>query len=62
MGTLIVFRVSADDATYFARELAPTFSAQDLVGLPNHSVCMRLMIDGEVSRPFSAETIVVGQL
>lgn len=57
-GTLICFRVSADDAGYLAREFAPTFEAGDLVSLPNYNVCMRLMIDGEVSRPFSAQTIL----
>lgn len=57
VGTLICFRLSADDAGYFAREFAPTFGPSDLVGLPNYNVCMRLMVDGEVSRPFSAETI-----
>jgi hypothetical protein len=56
-GTLICFRVSADDASYLAREFSPTFEAEDLVGLPNYNVYMRLMIDGEVSRPFSAATI-----
>lgn len=57
VGTLVCFRVSADDASYLAREFSPTFEAEDLVSLPNYNVCMRLMIDGEVSRPFSAETI-----
>lgn len=57
VGTLVVFRISADDATYFANELAPTFRALDLVSLPNYNVCMRLMIDSEVSRPFTAQTI-----
>jgi hypothetical protein len=58
VGTLVCFRVSADDASYLAREFAPTFSAEDLVSLPNYNVYMRLMIDSEVSRPFSAATIV----
>jgi hypothetical protein len=57
-GTLVCFRVSADDASYIAREFSPTFEPGDLVSLPNYNICMRLMIDGEVSRPFSAETIV----
>lgn len=47
-----------DDASYLARELSPTFESVDLVSLPNYNVCMRLMIDQEVSRPFSAETIL----
>jgi type IV secretory pathway TraG/TraD family ATPase VirD4 len=57
VGTLVSFRVSADDASQLAREFKPTFDAEDLVSLPNHNVCMRLMIDGEMSRPFSAKTV-----
>lgn len=56
-GTLIVFRVSADDAAYLARELAPVFDPVDLVGLPNHHIYLRLMIDAQVSKPFSATTL-----
>jgi hypothetical protein len=29
----------------------------DLVSLPNHCIYLRLMIDGKVSTPFSAETL-----
>lgn len=57
VGTTISFRVSAADAGYIARELAPTFSPEDLIALPNHNICLRLMIDGEISRPFSASTV-----
>ena len=57
VGTLISFRVSGKDAHQLATEFAPVFSPVDLVGLPNFNVYMRLMIDGEVSAPFSAETI-----
>ena len=57
VGTLGCFRVSAADASYLVREFAPVFEAEDLVNLPNYNLCMRLMIDGEVSRPFSAQTI-----
>lgn len=55
-GTLICFRLSAADAAYFSREFAATFDEGDLVSLPNYNMCLRLMIDGEVSRPFSAMT------
>jgi len=56
-GTLICFRVSADDASHLAQEMEPVFEAVDLVGLPNHHIYLRLMIDAQVSRPFSATTI-----
>jgi hypothetical protein len=33
------------------------FSARDLINLPNYHIYLRLMIDGVVSQPFSAETL-----
>ena len=57
VGTLISFRVSATDAGYLAREFEPVFSSADLVALPNFHIYLRLMIDREVSRPFSARTL-----
>lgn len=59
VGTLICFRVSADDASHIAREMAPVFETVDLIGLPNRHIYLRLMIDGQVSRPFSATTIKI---
>ena len=56
-GTMICFRVGADDAQYLAREFAPIFSFADLTNLPRYSMYLRLLIDGEQSKPFSAATI-----
>ncbi len=53
-GTLIAFRVGAEDAPIMAKELQPTFDIQDLINLPNRSIYLKLMIDGTPSRPFSA--------
>jgi type IV secretory pathway TraG/TraD family ATPase VirD4 len=58
VGTLVCFRVSAEDASCLAREFAGVFQPADLVNLPNYNVCVRLLIDGEPSPPFSAETIL----
>lgn len=57
VGTLICFRVSADDAQQLSRELEPVFERVDLVSLPNYHIYLRLMIDGQVSKPFSATTL-----
>jgi len=56
-GTLISFRIGPEDARVMAREFEPEFSPQDLINLPNHSVYVKLMIDGAPSRPFSANTL-----
>jgi len=57
VGTMIVFRVGADDADFLEKEFEPEFTPQDIVNLPNYKVYMKLMIDGVTSRPFSAKTL-----
>lgn len=57
VGTLCVFRVGAGDTTRLARELAPTFDAQDLVHLPNHHFCCRVARPTGSMPPFSARTV-----
>lgn len=57
VGTLITFRVGAEDAAYLSGEFAPPFSAESLVSLPNHHIYLKLMIDGKSSKPFSAITL-----
>jgi hypothetical protein len=56
-GTLISFRVGGADAQFLAREFSPKFSADDFISLPRFHIYLRLMIDGETSKPFSATTI-----
>ncbi len=57
VGTIIAFRLGLSDAEVLAKEFAPVFSVSDLIALPNHHIYLKLMIDGRVSRPFSAETL-----
>lgn len=56
-GTLVSFRLGAEDAAVIARELNPPFTTHDLLNLPNCDFYVKLMIDGMPSRPFSARTI-----
>jgi len=56
-GTLISFRVGLTDAELLQREFLPEFRDADLVNLPNYHIYLRMMIDGVVSRPFSAVTL-----
>ena len=57
VGTLIAFRLGAADASFISREMMPTFSPEDFVSLPNFCIYLKLMIDSQVSRAFSAKTI-----
>ncbi|MBI5153423.1 MAG: type IV secretion system DNA-binding domain-containing protein, partial [Parcubacteria group bacterium] len=57
VGTMIVFRIGADDAEFFEKEMFPVFLMNDFVNLPRAQVAMKLMIDGATSPPFSAITL-----
>lgn len=55
-GTLISFRLGAEDAGYISREFDERFGVGDLLNLPNRHIYLKLMIDGQPSKPFSAAT------
>lgn len=57
VGTIIAFRVGAEDAEFLEREFAPEFTANDLVNLGKYNIYLKLMIDGLAGRPFSAVTL-----
>jgi len=59
VGTMITFRLGLADAEILEKEFYPEMSAIDLVNLPNHEIYLKLMVDGVVTRPFSAETLPV---
>lgn len=57
VGTIVCFRIGAEDAEFVEKEFEPEFVANDLVNLSKHNIYIKLMIDGISSRPFSAETL-----
>lgn len=57
VGTIVCFRVGAEDAESLEREFMPDFTAQDLVNTGKYNVYLKLMINGLAGRPFSAETL-----
>ncbi len=56
VGTIVAFRLGLADAEILESEFRPELSAMDLISLPNYHIYLKLMINGVVSRPFSAET------
>ena len=58
VGTIIAFRLGITDANLMAKEFYPVFKASDFTSLANHSIYLKLMIDGKPSTPFSADTIL----
>ena len=56
-GTIISFRIGAEDSSYMVREFAGYLEEIDLLQLPNHRIYLKLMIEGSPSKPFSAITL-----
>jgi len=54
-GSLMVFRVGAQDAPLFERQFG-SVSVPDLVNLPNYRAFAQILIKGERSKPFTATT------
>jgi hypothetical protein len=57
VGTIISFRVGAEDAPYIVEEFHELYEKIDFLQLPNYRTYMKLMIDGTPSKPFSAATL-----
>ncbi len=57
VGTMICFRVGAEDAEFLEKEFMPEFVATDFVNLAKYNIYVKLMIDGLSCRPFSAQTL-----
>lgn len=57
VGTMITFRVGADDAEFLEKEYEPVYTMNDLVNLTKFQIYLKLMINGVASSPFSAKTL-----
>jgi len=53
VGTMMSYKIGAQDAEEMAKEMAPVFSDQDLVNIDKYKAVMKLSIDTQPSRPFS---------
>ncbi len=57
VGTIVSFRVGAEDAEVLEKEFTPDIYPEDFINLPKYNVYVKLMIDGVSAKPFSAETL-----
>lgn len=57
VGTMMSYKIGAQDAEYMAKEMAPVFSDQDLINLDKFKAVMKLSIDTQPSRPFSINPV-----
>lgn len=56
VGSILAFRVGPDDAKYLVTQYEPVFDENDLVNFDNYNGALRLLINGEASKPFNIVT------
>lgn len=59
VGTMISFRVSADDAPILSKQFEPQFEPNDLLQMHNRNFIINMVIKGEKSPAFSASTLTL---
>ena len=56
VGTTVIFRLGAEDATQMSKLLEPHFNPRDIIGLPNWQGYARMNLNQEPTPPFSFVT------
>lgn len=59
VGTMISFRVSADDAPILAKQFEPQFEPNDLLQMHNRNFVINMVIKGEKSPAFNGTTLTL---
>ena len=57
VGSLVVFRVGADDAEFLEKQFMPIFSKSDLINIDNRNAYVKLLVGGQTSQPFNLKTL-----
>lgn len=57
VGTMICFRVSADDSPILSKQFEPQFEPNDLLQMHNRNFVINMVINGEKQPAFSARTL-----
>lgn len=53
VGSMAVYRVGTEDAEFFEKQFAPTFSATDIMNIDNYNAYLRLLVNGQPVKPFN---------
>ena len=53
VGSMAIYRISSEDATYVEPKFAPTFTASDIMKLDNFNSYVKMLVGGMPVKPFS---------
>ena len=57
VGSMAVFRVSPEDATFLEPKFKPVFSSHDITKLDNYNAYMSMLVNGQPTKPFNITTL-----
>ena len=57
VGSMALFRVGPDDSQYLEHQLAPVFTAGDLMKIENYHAYLKMLVRGEPKKPFDIVTL-----
>ncbi len=55
VGNQVAFRIGSEDAETMEKQFAPVFTARDLINIDNFNAYLKIIVNGQVSRPFNME-------
>ncbi len=56
VGSMGIFRISAEDAQVLEKRVEPIFSVSDIIKLDNRNAYMSMLMNGQPAKPFSIKT------
>lgn len=56
VGNMVAFRTGPEDAQFLEHQFTPTFTATDLMNVPNRNAYARVLANGTPTKPFSIAT------
>ncbi len=57
VGTMLNFKIGAQDAEYMEKEMGPVFASNDLINLRGFNACIKMSVNNIITPPFSLNTI-----
>lgn len=57
VGTMVSFKIGAEDAQVLVKEFSPVFNEYDLINIDKGTAYIKLLVDNSALRPFSLKTI-----
>ena len=57
VGSMISFRVGVPDTEVLAKQFEPVFTANDLINIDNYNAYVKLLLNGQTSKPFNIGTL-----